>query len=129
MNPSRRPTIHTSNSCIISKDSLAHWQFFACLYLPSTHAHHHPLTIYVPSGRAPSSPALPLQSVLDAVGGPLQPPCTSSITCGAFSHLCLSPLFFLFYGPKAKARNAVSCTNHIWYSEHGMYCQFKIILE
>ena len=22
-----------------------------------------------------------------------------------------------------------SCTKHIWYSEHGMYCQFEIILE
>ena len=24
---------------------------------------------------------------------------------------------------------AVSCTKHVWYSEHGMYCQFEIILE
>ena len=23
----------------------------------------------------------------------------------------------------------LSRTKHIWYSEHGMYCQFKIILE
>ena len=23
----------------------------------------------------------------------------------------------------------LSCTKHIWYSEHGMYCQFEIILE
>ena len=24
---------------------------------------------------------------------------------------------------------AVSCTKHVWYSEHGMYCRFEIILE
>ena len=24
---------------------------------------------------------------------------------------------------------AVSCTKHVWYSEQGMYCRFKIILE
>ena len=24
---------------------------------------------------------------------------------------------------------AVSCTKHVWYSEHGTYCQCKIILE
>ena len=24
---------------------------------------------------------------------------------------------------------ALSCTKHVWYSEHGMYCQFEIILE
>ena len=23
----------------------------------------------------------------------------------------------------------LSCTEHVWYSEHGMYCQFEIILE
>ena len=23
----------------------------------------------------------------------------------------------------------LSCTKHVWYSEHGMYCQFEIILE
>ena len=23
----------------------------------------------------------------------------------------------------------VSCTKHVWYSEHGMYCRFEIILE
>ena len=27
------------------------------------------------------------------------------------------------------ALEPVSHTKHIWYSEHGMYCQFKIILE
>ena len=24
---------------------------------------------------------------------------------------------------------AMSRTKHVWYSEHGMYCQFEIILE
>ena len=24
---------------------------------------------------------------------------------------------------------ALSCTKHIWYSEHEMYCRFEIILE
>ena len=26
-------------------------------------------------------------------------------------------------------KDVVSCTKHSWYSEHGMYYQFKIILE
>ena len=25
--------------------------------------------------------------------------------------------------------NVMSHTKHVWYSEHGMYCRFKIILE
>ena len=25
--------------------------------------------------------------------------------------------------------NTLSCTKHVWYSEHGMYCRFEIILE
>ena len=25
--------------------------------------------------------------------------------------------------------DALSCTKHVWYSEHGMYCRFEIILE
>ena len=28
-----------------------------------------------------------------------------------------------------EADEAVSRTKHVWYSEHGMYCRFKIILE
>ena len=28
-----------------------------------------------------------------------------------------------------KAKKLVSHTKHVWYSEHGMYCRFEIILE
>ena len=57
-NRSRRPTIHTGNFRIGSKDSVGRWRFFHTLPRTSTHAHHHPSTIYMPSGRAPSSPSL-----------------------------------------------------------------------
>ena len=40
--------------------------------------------------------------------------CTSSGTMGSSMHT---------------SSRAVSCTKHVWYSEHGMYCRIKIILE
>ena len=30
---------------------------------------------------------------------------------------------------KCVEQGAVSCTKHVWYSEHGTYCRFEIILE
>ena len=102
-NLSCRPTIHTSNSRIISKDSLAHWRFFS-MPLP---------TLY------PCSPpsvdnlcALWLRSLQSCSPSAVHPwrhwwPFTAimfpSITCGAFSYLYLSHLPFLCYDPKAKA--------------------------
>ena len=32
-------------------------------------------------------------------------------------------------GPVVYIMLLVSHTKHVWYSEHGMYCQFEIILE
>ena len=48
----------------------------------------------------------------------------------------LSELFPFSFGllfesevPEELPFEAVSCTKHVWYSEHGMYCRFEIILE
>ena len=42
----------------------------------------------------------------------------------------LSPILPLpKWTPQPTHTPPLSCTKHVWYSEHGMYCRFKIILE
>ena len=38
-------------------------------------------------------------------------------------------IVYIWMGSLARFPQALSHTKHVWYSEHGMYCRFEIILE